>query len=128
LHASPGRSRLARPQRCRRNRPAPSLSVDLEPGFLVYLVVENVGRTMARNVTITPDKPFKSTLPGPREIEETPPFREPIPALPPGKKIRVLFDSVPARLNSDLPRAYDVTVRYGARSACRPRRGGASYV
>jgi hypothetical protein len=37
---------------------------------------------------------------------------QPIPALPPGKKIRVLFDSVPARLNSDLPRAYDVTVRY----------------
>lgn len=90
----------------------PFVIVDFEPGFLVYLIVENIGRTMARNVTITPDKPFESTLPIPREIDETPLFREPIPALPPGKKIRVLFDSAPARLNSDLPRAYDVTVRY----------------
>jgi len=89
----------------------PFVIVDFEPGFLIYLVVENIGRTMARNVTITPDKALESTLPDP-DIDETPLFREPIPALPPGKKIRVLFDSAPARLNSDLPRAYEVTVRY----------------
>jgi hypothetical protein len=49
----------------------PFVIVDLEPGFLIYLVVENIGRTMARNVTITSDKPFESTLPDP-EIDETP--------------------------------------------------------
>lgn len=90
----------------------PFVMVDFEPGFLIYLVVENIGRTMARNVTITPDKPFESTLSTPHEINETPLFRQPIPALPPGKKIRVLFDSAPARFDSELPRSYKVTVRY----------------
>ena len=67
--------------------------VDFEPGFLVYLTVENIGRTMAQNVSIHFDKPLESSLQGRRELDESPLFREPIPALPPGKKIRVLFDS-----------------------------------
>jgi hypothetical protein len=67
---------------------------------------------MAREVTIRFDKPLESTLPRPREIDETPLFREPIPALPPGKKIRVLFDSYGARLEAELPLTYDVTFRY----------------
>jgi hypothetical protein len=90
----------------------PFVIVDFEPGFLIYLVVENIGRTMARNVSITTDKPFESTLNTPHELNETPLFRDSIPALPPRKKIRILFDSAPARFESDLPRAYDVTVRY----------------
>jgi hypothetical protein len=58
--------------------------VDFEAGFLVYLTVENIGRTMARDVTIRFDKPLESTLSGPREIDESPLLRKPIPTLPPG--------------------------------------------
>ncbi len=90
----------------------PFVIVDFEPGFLVYLTVENLGRTMARDVSIHFDKPLTSTLRGPRELDVSPLFREPIPALPPGKKIRVLFDQFTERTNAELPMAYDVEVRY----------------
>ena len=94
----------------------PFVIVDFEPGFLVYLTVENLGRTMARDVSIRFDKPLESTLtgrlPGRRELDESPLFREPIPALPPGKKIRVLFDQINDRLKAGLPLTYDVELRY----------------
>ena len=86
--------------------------VDFEPGFLVYLTVENIGRTMARDVSIRFDKPLESTLSGPREIDESPLLRKPIPTLPPGRKIRVLFEQYAARLEAKLPLTYDVTLRY----------------
>jgi hypothetical protein len=86
--------------------------VDFEPGFLVYLTVENLGRTMARDVRISFDKPLTSTLRGPRELDVSPLFREPIPAIPPSKKIRVLFDQFTERANAELPMVYDVEVRY----------------
>lgn len=86
--------------------------VDFEPGFLVYLTVENIGKTMARDVRIKFDKPLDSTLQGRREIDDSPLFREPIPALPPGKKIRVLFDTYEERVASELPLAYEVRIKY----------------
>jgi hypothetical protein len=86
--------------------------VDFDAGFLVYLTVENIGQTMAREVTIRFDKPLESTLAGPREIDESPLFHEPIPTLPPGKKIRVLFDAYGARVEAKLPLTYDVMLRY----------------
>ena len=53
--------------------------VDFEPGFLVYLTVENLGRTMARDVTIHFDKQLQTTLAGSSELDESPLFRQPIP-------------------------------------------------
>jgi len=85
-------------RKLRKEQARPFVVVDFEVGFLAYLTVENIGRTMARDVTIRFDKPLESTLSRPREIDETPLFREPIPTLPPGKKIRVLFDSYAASL------------------------------
>ena len=99
-------------RRLREEQARPFVIVDLEPGFLVYLTVANLGRTMARDVSIRFDKPLESTLSGPREIDESPLFREPIPALPPGKKIRLLFDQYAARMEAKLPLTYDVTLRY----------------
>jgi hypothetical protein len=58
------------------------------------------------------NKPLESTLSGPREIDESPLLRRPIPTLPPGRKIRVLFDQYAARLEAKLPLTYDVTLRY----------------
>ncbi|HEV8598287.1 MAG TPA: hypothetical protein VGQ69_02915 [Gemmatimonadales bacterium] len=99
-------------RKLRKEQARPFVVVDFEAGFLVYLTVENIGRTMARDVTIRFDKPLESTLSRPREIDETPLFREPIPTLPPGKKIRVLFDSYVARFEASLPLTYDVMLRY----------------
>lgn len=96
----------------REEQARPFVIVDFDPGFLVYLTVENLGRTMAREVSIHFDKPLKSSLPGRSEIDDTPVFREPIPALPPGKKIRVLFDHFDGRRNAGLPLTYDVELRY----------------
>jgi hypothetical protein len=99
-------------RRLREEQARPFVIVDFEPGFLVYLTVENIGRTMARDVSIRFDKPLESTLSGPREIDESPLLRKPIPTLPPGRKIRVLFDQYAARLEATLPLTYDVTLRY----------------
>jgi hypothetical protein len=98
----------------------PFVVVDFEPGFLVYLTVENLGRTMARDVRISFDKPLETSLQGRPEIDESPLFREPIPALPPGKKIRVLFDQFNDRLNAKLPLAYEVTLRYRGPAGKKP--------
>jgi hypothetical protein len=99
-------------RRLREEQARPFVIVDFEPGFLVYLTVENIGRTMARDVSIRFDKPLQSTLSGPREIDESPLLRKPIPTLPPGRKIRVLFDQYAARLEATLPLTYDVTLHY----------------
>lgn len=80
--------------------------------MLFLLVIENVGRTMARNVVIKFDKPLTTTIERPRELHEAALFREPIPSLPPGKKLRVPFDTLPARMENGLPLAYEVTLRY----------------
>ncbi len=99
-------------RKLREEQARPFVIVDFEPGFLVYITVENLGRTMARDVSIQFDKPLDSTLEGRRELDDSPLFREPIPALPPGKKIRVLFDQFSARLDAGLPLRYDVELRY----------------
>jgi hypothetical protein len=99
-------------RRLREDQARPFVIVDFEPGFLVYLTVENIGKTMARDVTITFDKKLESSLKGRQEIDDSPLFREPIPALPPGKKIRVLLDSFENRLIAKLPLAYEVTIKY----------------
>jgi hypothetical protein len=38
-------------RRLREEQARPFVIVDFEPGFLVYLTVENIGRTMARDVS-----------------------------------------------------------------------------
>jgi hypothetical protein len=99
-------------RRLREEQARPFVIVDFEPGFLIYLTLENIGKTMARNVKIEFDKRLESSLQGPREIDETPIFRRPIPSLPPEKKIRVLFDSFTDRINAKLPLSYEVILTY----------------
>jgi hypothetical protein len=99
-------------RKLREEQARPFVIVDFEPGLVVYLTVENLGRTMAQDVRIQFDKPLKSSLDRPHELNESPLFREPIPVLPPGKKIRVLFDQFSSRVEADLPLTYEVDVRY----------------
>jgi hypothetical protein len=107
-------------RKLREEQARPFVIVDFEPGFLVYLTVENLGRTMARDVRIQFGKPLETTLERPSEIDETPLFREAILTLPPGKKIRVLFDQGPARLEAGFPLTYDVDVSYKGPTGKKP--------
>lgn len=58
-------------RRLREEQARPFVIVDFEPGFLVYLTVENIGRTMARDVSIRFDKPLESTLSGPPRLHSS---------------------------------------------------------
>lgn len=77
--------------------------------------IENVGRTIARNVRFEFDPPIKSSWDGDAghvPIAETNLLKHGIPTLPPGKPVEALFDQLPARLGKGLPDDYDVTVSY----------------
>jgi hypothetical protein len=107
-------------RKLREEQARPFVIVDFEPGWLVYLTVENLGRTMAREVTINFNESLTSSLPGRSELDESPLFREPIPTLPPGKKIRVLFDQIHDRMEAGLPLTYDVDMRYRGPTGGKP--------
>jgi hypothetical protein len=83
----------------------------------IYIVISNTGDTMARNVRIAFDRPLESGLyeqrdPNPlRKFEER--LAEGIPSLPPGKRIRMLFDlSAHRPPEKDLADLYRVTASY----------------
>ncbi len=62
-------------RKLREEQARPFVIVDFEPDFLVYLTVQNLGGTMARDVIIQFDKPLKTTLQRPHELDESPLFR-----------------------------------------------------
>jgi hypothetical protein len=106
------RRQVAEARRLREEQTRPFVVVDLEPGWIIYLIIENVGRTLARNVRVNFEPPLASTRADVR-FEEIPALRDGIPTLPPGRKFRFFFDSSIERLNrTDLPRSYEVEVRY----------------
>jgi hypothetical protein len=87
--------------------------VDFDPGHLVYLYVENVGKTLARDVTMSFSPALTSTFDqGAEAWHLSSTFTDGIPMLPPGKRLQFFFDSFVARAQSDLPTAYEVTVTY----------------
>lgn len=115
LHAAREQLRDARSAQAEQERPYVVVSIDQsEAGSqLMDLVIQNVGKTPARNVRLTLD-------PAPVRAEETPGlelakarlFNEPLPLLPPGRVIRTFFDSAIDRKDSDLPTEYSVQVTY----------------
>jgi hypothetical protein len=95
----------------RKDQAQPYVFADIRPdtnGFLMMLVVENTGPTVARNVRVTFDPPLRSiTFP---EVETLRFLREGIKALPPGRRIMWYFDTGPAIFENDVPKRYQVTV------------------
>jgi hypothetical protein len=87
---------VAEARKLREEQARPFVVVDFEVGPSIILTVENLGRTLAREVTIRFDKRVEATelfkAAAPYDINEVRLFREPLPVLPPGKKIRVVFD------------------------------------
>jgi len=98
-------------KRLRRAQVRPFVVVDIEPGFLLYLTIENFGTTLARNVKFAFNPPLASSLTGPTEIENAPLLRDGVATFPPRKRYRILLDTFPDAA-SELPMEYDVTVTY----------------
>jgi hypothetical protein len=90
--------------------------VDFEPGSIwgnvIELVVENVGRTLAKNVRFTFEPALRSSQEqrDGYDFERSTPLTRGIPAMPPGKRFVALFDLSHERIKTDLPMSYNVTV------------------
>jgi hypothetical protein len=109
-----GQVREARTLREEQARPFVVVDVEPERRPFMNLVVANLGRTMARNVRIEIDPPLQSTVydSGGFGIARMKLFTEPIPSLAPGKRMVMLFDSLPARIEAGLPDSYEVRLSY----------------
>jgi hypothetical protein len=100
-------------KRLRRAQTRPFVVVDVEPGFLLYLTVTNIGKTLARNVRFEFSRPLEAAADKPWEVAEAPLLRDGVPSFPPGKKYRIFFDSFNDRAErEDLPMQYEVVVQY----------------
>lgn len=101
-------------KRLRRSQTRPFVVVDTAPDFLIYLTVENIGKTVARNLTFEfPVKPIPVLDPENNDVENAPLFKDGVKVLPPGKRYRVFFDSFNARMeNPELPMVYEVIAHY----------------
>lgn len=78
------------------------------------LVIRNTGTTIATNVKVVFDPPLESTLSSQTKfpLAEAPIITKGIPTLPPGREYRMLFEQMPDRHKSDLPRSYDAVVTF----------------
>lgn len=96
----------------RKEQASPQVSVDIKPdesGFAMKLLVENLGPTVARNVRIKFEPPLTSVT-YPDRFKDLKILTDGIPALPPGRQIRWLFDTGPAIFNNNVPKQYRVTI------------------
>ena len=100
----------------REDQARPFVVVDFEvpshSSHLVYLVIENMGQTLARNVKVTfsPDLESASHVLEGYPLAESTLLKNGIPSLPPGRRITALFDHAVDRFNADLPMSYEATV------------------
>lgn len=105
-----------REDRLREEQARPFVVVDFEPspvwGNIINLVVENVGKTLAKNVRFEFDPPLQSSMSGQGyDVASSVLLTQGIPAMPPGKRVTALFDMSHDRIAADLPMTYRVTVR-----------------
>jgi len=102
-------------RRTREAQAQPFVVVDIEPGRAwmnwLTLVVENVGKTLAKDVRITFDPPLTTTVKD-NDLTKSVLLREGIAVLPPGRRIETLFDLSHDRLEQGLPMSYEVSVSF----------------
>ncbi len=96
----------------REQQTRPFVVVDVEPGFNLYLAIENTGPTVARNVRIR----FVPLLVSARDdvdLGEIPALGAGIPTMAPGQKLRFFLDVAAERLaRPALPHRHRVEVEY----------------
>jgi hypothetical protein len=96
-------------------RPFVIVDFDMSEPPLIYLVIANIGKTMARRVRIHTDPLLASSLDRDDElgyIAKLPLFTEEIPTLAPGRQLRLLFDSFPQREQGKFDDVYQVKITY----------------
>lgn len=99
-------------RRLRVEQARPWVVVRFDPGFVFEIVVENIGKTVAKKIKIEFDPPLESTWSRPWGWEESTLLTDGIPMLPPGDTLRFHFDTFTERVNTDLPMKYSVIVTY----------------
>lgn len=102
-------------RRTREAQSQPFVMVDIQPSRvwqnLLMLVVENIGMTLAQDVKIT-FTPALATSLADSALPQSVLLRDGIPALPPRRRIEVLFDVSHDRLAAKLPLRHDVVVTF----------------
>lgn len=93
--------------------------VDFEPSkashIFMDLIVKNTGSTLATNVDISFEPELASTLTSEGDryrLSESAILTQGIPTLPPNREYRMLFERMPDRYESDLPRSYLAMVKF----------------
>lgn len=79
---------------------------------LIYLVIKNIGRTIAKDIRLVFDPPLKSTQAA-FQLGDLAAIREGISSMPPGYEIRTAFDSAITYFgNPELPLLFRASVSY----------------
>lgn len=111
------RDQLELAEQIRREQNEPYIVVDIQPApwttEVLLLVIENIGPTVARDVRISVNPPFQTTLDSDPDhlLREATILTNGIPMLPPRRRIEILFDIGFQLFATDLPKAYRVTVQ-----------------
>ena len=102
---------LSEAKRLRREQFRPWVTVGFHfRSNVAFVRIKNVGATAARDVRLGFSPDLVSTRS--EKIGKVPMLGEPTPVLVPGEERLLLLDSVPARLQSDLPRRHTAHVTY----------------
>jgi hypothetical protein len=98
----------------RREQARPFVTVDfVGRSVMIMVVLKNVGPTIARNVRVTFDPPLISSDANPHvKSVASDALEAGLPTLVPGREVRWFFDTMPARIDGDLPLRYTATIEY----------------
>lgn len=120
LAAIYARGQVAEAKQLREEQGRPFVIVDLAEGSrpkTYDIVVQNIGKTVARGVQIRFDHPQpKSSMGEIASLDKLKIFRDGVATMPPGKEFRATFDSGPSRHQADLPDVYSGSVTYSGPS------------
>ncbi len=103
--------REARRLREEQQRPFVVIDFEVERGYIAFLVVSNLGTSLARDVRFSIDPPLESAVPS-VALDKMKMLNQGISTLAPGKKIRTFFDMGDRRGKTDLPMTYTARVQY----------------
>jgi hypothetical protein len=113
--AAVSRGQLEQAEKAHREQNEPYVIVDIQPDApgsgLLVLLIENIGPTIARDVTIAVDPPLVSATGDNLTERVQRGLGRTIPMLPPGRRLKYAFDVSSRRFASDLPTAYTFTVQ-----------------
>ncbi len=102
-------------RRTREAQAQPFVVVDIQPGRVwmnwLTLVVENIGKTLAKDVRIAFDPSLVTTVKD-SALAKSALIRDGIAVLPPGRRVETLFDLSHDRLEQGLPTRYEITVSF----------------